>query len=209
MNRFLTVFLAVFIGGCATTYEQPQYDIVQKYKDFELRRYRPYIVAETIVKKDFNEAGNEAFRILFAYISGNNRTKEGISMTAPVNQTPAVTSGEKIKMTAPVTQSPQGKTENSYLLSFVMPSKYTMDTLPEPVNPRVRLRTVDGKLMAARIFSGTWSEERYRRNEAMLLSAVKASGLTTIGAPVFARYNPPFTPWFLRRNEVLIEVTTD
>lgn len=209
MNRLLIIFLAVSIGGCATAIEEPHYDIERKYKDFELRRYRPYIVAETVVTGDFPEAGNKAFRILFDYISGKNRIKEEIQMTAPVKQKPAVTAGEKIEMTAPVTQSPQGKRENVYRISFVMPSQYTMETIPQPVDSRIRLRLIDGKLMAARIYSGSWSEERYRENEATLLSAVKAVGLSTIGAPVFARYNSPFTLWFLRRNEVLIEVAAD
>jgi hypothetical protein len=209
MNRLLIILLAVSIGGCATAIEEPHYDIKRKYKDFELRRYRPYIVAETVVKGDFSEAGNKAFRILFDYISGKNRIKEEIQMTSPVNQAPAVTAGEKIAMTAPVTQSPQGKRENFYRISFVMPSQYTMETIPQPVDSRIRLRLIDGKLMAARIYSGSWSEERYRKNEATLLSAVKAVGFSTIAPPVFARYNSPFTLWFLRRNEVLIEVAAD
>ena len=96
--------------------------------------------------------------------------------------------------------------DGTYLFSFMMPAKYTTDTLPTPTDPRIRIRQIEGRRMAARIYSGTWSEERYRRNEAALLEAVAAAGLQPIAAPVFARYNSPFTLWFMRRNEVLVEV---
>jgi hypothetical protein len=118
-------------------------------------------------------------------------------------------SGEKIQMTAPVVQAPQGKDQGSYIFSFIMPSKYTLETLPEPEDPRIKLRQVKAKLLAARTYSGTWSEQRYRDNEAALLEAVKAAGLTAVGEPIFARYNSPFTLWFLRRNEVLLEVNAE
>jgi hypothetical protein len=204
---FLTVAVMIFFGGNALAYEEPSYEIVRKYESFELRQYAPYIVAETVVTGDFEKVGNDAFRILVGYIKGNNRKKEEIPMTAPVNQSPSRTSGETIAMTAPVISSPQGGNQRSYVFQFVMPAKYTLDTLPEPGDSRVRLRQVGKRLMAARTYSGTWSEERYRRNEAALLLAVRDAGLTVVGEPVFARYNSPFTLWFLRRNEVLVEVT--
>jgi hypothetical protein len=112
-------------------------------------------------------------------------------------------------MTAPVVQAPQGRNQGSYVFSFIMPSQYTLETLPEPEDPRIKLRQVKARLLAARTYSGTWSERRYRENEASLLKAVKAAGLTTVGEPIFARYNPPFTLWFLRRNEVLVEVAVE
>jgi hypothetical protein len=206
MKSFLIIVLFLFYGGMAMAYEQPKYDIVQKYSGFELRRYAPYIVAETVVSGTFDEVGNEAFRILFKYISGSNLKKTEIPMTAPVNQSPVVSSGEKIEMTAPVVQTPQGKNKDTYVISFVMPSKYTLETLPVPEDQRIRVRQVNARLLAARTYSGTWSEKRYKQNEAVLLEAVKAEGFTTVGEPIFARYNSPFTLWFLRRNEVLVEV---
>lgn len=206
MKVFLIAAMLSFCGGLALAYEQPKYDIVKKYNGFELRRYAPCIVAETVVSGNFEEVGNEAFRILVRYISGDNQKKIEIPMTAPVNQSPMTKSGEKIEMTAPVVQAPQGKDQDTYLFSFVMPSKYTLETLPEPKDSRIRLRQVKARLLAARAYSGTWSERRYRQNEAALLKAVKASGLTVVGEPIFARYNSPFTLWFLRRNEVLVEV---
>jgi hypothetical protein len=190
-------------------YEQPRYEVVGSYEGFELRRYAPYVVAETVVTGDFEAVGNQAFKILFGYINGDNRGREEIPMTAPVNQSPVIGSGEKIAMTAPVVQAPKGNQGDAYVFSFVMPSKYTLETLPRPADPRVSLRRVEGRLMAARVYSGTWSPQRYKQNEAALLQAVKAAGLQSVGPPVFARYNSPFTLWFLRRNEVLVEIQPD
>ena len=193
-------------GETAVANEQPQYDVVQRYESFELRRYAPYNVAETQVTGDFEEVGNEAFRILAGYIFGNNEGGAKIAMTAPVNQTPVTGSGEKIAMTAPVSQSPQADAPGTYTFTFMMPSGYTLETLPRPTDSRVRLRRIDGRLMAAHTYSGTWSEERFREHETALLKAVRAAGLQPVGVPVFARYNSPFTLWFLRRNEVLVEI---
>ena len=109
-------------------------------------------------------------------------------------------------MTAPVVQTPHGKNKDTFVISFVMPSKYTLETLPVPEDERIRVRRVNKRLLAARTYSGTWSEERYKKNEAALLEAIEAAGFTAVGKPIFARYNSPFTLWFLRRNEVLIEV---
>lgn len=206
MRSFLAVVIVLICGGLALAYEQPKYDIIEKYDDFELRRYAPYVVAETIVSGSFDEAGNRAFRILFKYISGDNLKKTEIPMTAPVNQSHAIESGKEIEMTAPVEQTPDGKNSDTYMFSFIMPSKYTLDTLPIPADPRIKLRQVKSRLLAARTYSGTWSEKRYRENEAALLKALKAAGFTTVGEPIFARYNAPFSLWFLRKNEVLVEV---
>lgn len=206
VKAFFIILVAVFWGVPAVAYEQPKYDVVKQYEGFELRRYAPYVVAETVVSGDFDEVGNKAFRILVKYISGENRKEHEIPMTAPVTQTPDAATGEKIAMTAPVTQSPQADGQDAYVFHFIMPAKYTLQTLPQPMDPRIRLRQVEARLMAARTYSGTWSERRYRNNEDALLKAVQAAGLTIVGKPVFARYNSPFTLWFLRRNEVLVEV---
>jgi hypothetical protein len=128
-------------------------------------------------------------------------------MTAPVSQRPAMSEGERIEMTAPVVQRPASGTEGeTFVVSFVMPDRFTLDTLPEPVDPRVRLREEPGKLMAVRRYSGRWTEKSYRENETLLLRAVEAAGLKPIAPPVYARYNSPFSLWFMRRNEVMVEV---
>ena len=199
--------LLLLAGANALAIEEPSYQVVQTYPDFELRRYAPYLVAETEVSGDFDKVGNRAFRILAAYIFGENRGQRKMEMTAPVSQRPVARGGEKIEMTAPVTQRPTGGTgADTYVVSFVMPSGYTLDTLPEPLSPRVRLRQEPAKLMAARGYSGRWTKSNYREHESELLAAVERVGLTPIGAPVYARYNSPFSLWFLRRNEVMVAV---
>jgi hypothetical protein len=202
--RILMLLPLLLTGSNAMALEQPDYRLVETYPEFELRRYLPYLVAETEVSGDFEKVGNQAFRILADYIFGNNRAGEKMEMTAPVNQRPA--EGEKIEMTAPVTQEPREQDPGTYVVSFVMPARYTLDSLPEPVDPRDRLREVPARLMAAHRYTGRWSEGNYREHEAALLKAVQAAGLRPVSAPVYARYNSPFSiPW-LRRNEVLVEV---
>ena len=121
-------------------------------------------------------------------------------MTAPVGQEPG---SEKIAMAAPVSQE---KKDNQWRITFLMPAKYTLEMLPEPTDERVRLREEPGRLMAAVRYSGTWSEAGYKKNKALLEEYLKKRGLTKKGPVVWARYDPPFMPWFLRRNEVLIPV---
>jgi len=177
--------------------EKAKYEVIEKEGKFEIRFYQPQIVAETIVESDFDEAGNVAFRRLFKYISGENRTAESIKMTAPVNQT---ASSEKIAMTAPVSQQ---KAEGKYSVSFLMPSKYTMLTLPQPLDSSVKLREIPGRKIAAIRYSGSWSKKRYEAKKSLLEEFIESKGLKITDEDVFARYDPPFQLWFLRRNEVL------
>jgi effector-binding domain-containing protein len=180
--------------------EEPKYQVLERSGDFELRLYQPYIEAETLVEGDFNEVGNEGFRRLFDYIQGKNRKKQDIPMAAPVTQEAA---SEKIPMTAPVGQE---KTAGKWRITFVMPSSYTMSTLPEPLDPRITLVEIPGRLMAVHRYSGTWDKERYEAKEHELREFIKEKGLKIAGETLWARYNPPFAPWFLRRNEVMIPV---
>jgi len=180
--------------------EKAKYEVIEKEGKFEVRQYRPQIIAETIVEAGFDEAANMAFRWLFDYISGENRKKESIAMTAPVSQKAG---SQKIAMTVPVNQQ---RSEGKYSVSFLMPSKYTMATLPEPLDPSVRLREVPARKVAAIRYSGTWSQKRYEAKKALLEEFIAGKGLRITGQDIFARYDPPFQLWFLRRNEVLFEV---
>jgi len=180
--------------------EKAEYQVIEKEGKFEIREYKPQIVAETVVDADFDEAGNMAFRRLFNYISGENRNKESIAMTAPVNQK---RSSQKIAMTAPVNQQ---QTEGNYVVSFLMPSKYTMETLPEPLDSSVRLRQIPARKVAVIRYSGSWSRKKYEAKKALLEEFIKKKGLKITGQDIFARYDPPFQIPFLRRNEVLFEV---
>lgn len=200
---FLIMLLSIpfLMGSCAVLgVEKVQYDVIEKNDAIEIRQYEPYLVAETLVDADFNDAGNVAFRLLFDYISGANRTQESIAMTAPVTQQPK---SEKIAMTAPVTQQ---AAEGSYAVSFVMPAKYTLDTLPQPTDPAVIVRQVPGYRAAVIRYSGGWSQKNYQAKKAALEAFIKDNNLTVAGEPIWARYDPPFQLWFLRRNEVIIPV---
>jgi len=183
--------------------EEASYNILKKDNNFEIRDYAPHILAETVVEGNFEEAGNKAFRRLFRYISGDNRSREKVAMTAPVSQK---RKGEEIKMTAPVGQR---RVQDKWAVSFMMPAAYTLETLPEPEDPIVTLRQAPARRMAAVHYSGFWSEKNYLRYKLELESWIKENGLTIADDPVWARYNPPFTPWFLRRNEILIPIETD
>jgi hypothetical protein len=196
----VTSIFAVSLAGETKALEKAKYSVVEKEGNFELRRYEPYLVAETMVEGDFDAVGNEGFRRLFDYISGKNRKQQSISMTAPVSQK---AESEKISMTAPVNQVRVGE---KYRITFVMPAKYTMETLPEPLDTRVKLKEVPGQLIAALKYSGTWSKDRYEEKKIRLQALMRQKNLKPAGEPIFARYNPPFMPWFLRRNEVLIPV---
>jgi effector-binding domain-containing protein len=204
MKSIITLCLLIFyLGGCASTVEETQYRLISKTNNFELRDYPTYIVAETEVDGNIEDAGNKAFKKLFDYISGKNRSREKIAMTAPVSQKP---SSEKIAMTAPVNQQ---QTEGGWIVSFTMPDVYTMETIPTPENPDVRLRQIPARRMASVQYSGTWSEERYLQYLQKLESWIDENNFRILGEPVWARYNPPFTPWFLRRNEILFPVDSE
>ena len=201
MQLSLLFILPFLLCSCATVgIEKAKYEVIDKEGKFEIRQYKPQIVAETIVDSSFDEASNIAFRRLFKYISGNNRTKESIAMTAPVNQKD---SSEKIKMTAPVNQQSY---EGKYIVSFLMPSKYTMETLPEPLDTNINLRLIPAHKAAAIRYSGTWSKKRYLEHRNLLDNFIKRKGLKINGEEIFARYDPPFQLWFIRRNEVLFPV---
>ena len=195
---FCTLFFMPM--GESMALEEAKYTVIMKEESFELRQYEPHIVAETMVEGDYDKAGNEGFRRLFKYISGENQKKQSIAMTAPVSQDAGP---EKIAMTAPVSQEQTG---GQWRIAFVMPSEYTLDTLPQPADPKVSLRQVPSRRMAAITYSGSWSRERYEQHRALLEAFVQKKKLQTLGEPVLARYNSPFTLWFLRRNEVLVPV---
>ena len=195
-------------GANAMAIEEPRYEVLASTDDYEVRRYDSYIIAETDVEGTYKTAGNKAFRILAGYIFGDNQAAEKMAMTAPVGSRPADDS-VKMKMTAPVTSAPGNDEADSFTYSFVMESRYSLETLPVPNDPRVRIRVVPERTMAVHRYSGTWSEDNYLKHERVLLDALADDAVATRGAPVSARYNAPFTPWFMRRNEVMIEIEYD
>ena len=184
--------------------EEPNYTVIKEYEDIEIREYSSYIVAETIVSSDFEEAGNQAFSRLFGYIDGENVSQNSIEMTAPVNQEKVVSEGQEIEMTTPVSQETMAN--DNYRVSFVMPSKFTLATLPKPKDDSVKLREVPAKKVAVIRYSGTWSQENYDEHEKELYRFLQKNEYKIVGKPIWARYDPPFMPWLFRRNEIMIEV---
>ena len=178
----------------------PKYDIVTSDDSIEVRRYEPLIVAETKVRGEFGDAANIGFRRLANYIFGGNKAQTKIAMTAPVAQTAF---SEKIAMTAPVAQS---EVDGAFVIAFTMPADYTLATLPIPNDPSVTLRAVPAQKVAAIRFSGFWSESRYKEHLTILQDWMQERGFAAAATPTWARYNPPWTPWFLRRNEILIDI---
>jgi hypothetical protein len=191
--------LGVFCS-MASAIEEPKYTVVRQHEGFEIREYAPYLVAEVVVPGPSEAAGNQGFRILAGYIFGKNKGERKIAMTAPVAQTPAPT---KIEMTAPVSQA---ATDGGYVVQFSMPSEYTLETLPEPLDPQVKLKEVPGGRFAVIRYSGTWSERNYKEHLEKLERGVEAAGLRTTGSPIYSRYNAPFVPWFMRRNEIWLKL---
>ena len=170
-------------------YESPTYRVEDQIGEIELRRYEPYLVAETLVQESLERAGSGGFRLLAGYIFGGNETASGEST--------------KISMTTPVIQDRVG---DEYRVRFMMPSEYTADSLPTPNDPRVTISEVGPRRLAAIRYSGRWSRDGYERHLAMLSDALEDAGHSVVGEPIWARYDPPWTPWFARRNEVLIAV---
>jgi hypothetical protein len=167
--------------------EQQPYEVLEKYPDFELRRYPDHLVAETEVGGPFEVAGNVAFPRLARYIGGHNRSSRKLAMTAPVVQE----------------QDPQSR---RYVVGFVMPADVSAEDLPDPVDSKVRTRLVSTEIAAALRFSGRWSRGSFEKRTAQLTAALDTACLVVAGDPRFARFDPPWTPWFLRRNEVVVPV---
>jgi len=200
--RLITAIILLQLTGAITAMatEEAPYTVLKTDGIFELREYPPQILAEIIVEGELEDAGNKAFRPLFRYISGDNKSRGKIAMTAPVSQEQK---GEKISMTAPVSQqSIQGK----WAVSFMMPASYTMETLPTPDDSNIKLRQVPARRVAVVRYSGFWSEEKYLLQKEKLEKWIIDNRFIVTGDPVWARYNSPFTLWFMRRNEILIPV---
>jgi len=211
--------IGLTFSEAAMAIEEPRYDIIEKSENIEIRQYRPFIVAETLVEGKMDEASNAGFRLIAGYIFGNNlsvkgpgdQTSEKIAMTAPVTVQPAA-SFEKIAMTAPVTIEPQNVQDakamqaSRWRVHFVMPAEYSLATLPRPRNAAVNLREVPGKRYAALTFSGLAGDEKAQQKTGELLSWLQARTLVPAAPPQLARYDPPWTLPFFRRNEILIEI---
>jgi hypothetical protein len=181
--------------------EEPDFKIIRKLDtDIELREYAAYLVAEVVVPGPASEAGNRAFPILAGYIFGKNKGDRKFAMTAPVTQAAVPV---KLDMTAPVTQT---AVADGFLVQFVLPKDVTLPTAPEPLDERIQLRLVPPNHVAVIRYSGFWSESNYNNHLAKLQAALSAANLVATGEAVYSRYNAPFTPWFMRRNEIWLRL---
>ena len=172
-------------SGIAQAIESLAFEVLETHDDIEIRQYAPHLLATVRVEGEFDEAGSQAFRPLFNYISGDNRSDEKIAMTAPVLQQP-------------------DEGQGTWLISFVMPSSFDKDSLPVPISEVVRVSEQPTMRMAALEYRGGWSQSRYSKHELELHSALNAMSLTACGDPRWARHDPPFMPWFMRKNEILV-----
>lgn len=191
--------------------EEPDYAVVQQLVGAEVRQYQPYVVAQVLVPGPADTAGNQAFPILAGYIFGKNKGAKKFAMTSPVTQAaapaqPETTAPVKLEMTAPVTQA---AAPGGFMVQFVLPKSVTLALAPEPLDARVQLREVPGSLVAVIRYSGFWSEGNYGDHLAKLRSALQAAHIAWTGQPTLSRYDPPFTPWFMRRNEIWLTVQPD
>lgn len=220
LRRLIVLSGIVLLGGCTLVgirsgTEERSYVVVEQLSapDVEVRRYAPALAAETTVAADSEEAGRSAaFRLLFDYISGSNREAARVAMTTPVE-----TSGsgaQRIAMTVPVeTRAEPAKVEAAspaeagrYAMRFFLPASFSAATAPQPTDPRVRIVAVPAETMAVLRFTGSRSDAAVDARKRVLLAAVDGSGLRATGAPVAWFYDPPWTLWFLRRNEVAVAV---
>ena len=196
MHRLILFLTLTAVPLLSHAIEEPEYEVIKKLDNVELRQYALYVVAEVVLDATAEDAGNRAFPILAGYIFGKNKGEKKFAMTAPVTQTAAPL---KMEMTAPVTQA---AVPGGMRVQFVLPKGVTLESAPEPLDPRVQLRLVPASQWAAIRYSGTWPQSNYEEHLALLKDALDKAGVATQGEPVLARYNPPFTPWFMRRNEI-------
>jgi hypothetical protein len=180
--------------------EQPAYTVLEKRDGYEVRMYNPYIVAETNVGGEYQEAMSSGFSIIADYIFGNNTAKASIAMTAPVLETRS----EKIAMTAPVIST--ATTTEGHVIAFVLPSSYTLESLPQPNNTAVELREVPSRKVAARRFTWYATEMRIAAQTKFLEEKLVADGLRATDTAQVAQYNPPLSFPLTRRNEIIIPV---
>ena len=213
-KALLLVLFSFFYGTSAMATEEPKFKLISRDGDIEIRQYAAFIVAETVVDGDMDEASSRGFRLIADFIFGNNlapgaESSAKIAMTAPVTMAPEA-KREKIAMTAPVTMSPQAAdgdmNANRWRVHFVMPSQYTLATLPKPRNSAVSLREIPGKLFAVFSFSGFTTTAKIQQHTATTLAWIKDQKYSAIGSPQLARYDPPWTLPMWRRNEVMVEI---
>lgn len=213
MKQLLSIALSLFWIGNVMAIEEPKYTVVMSDGPGEVRLYAPVLVAETLVEGDMDQASGKGFRLIADFIFGNNQVgssavSDKIAMTAPVTIEPQ---SAKIAMTAPVMLEPQSsvvdfQTTQQWLVKFVMPSHYNLDTIPKPKNNAVKLRELPGKRYVVLTYSGFNTQSRVQAKSQEAMDWARKHQLNVLGAPQLSRYDPPWTLPMFRRNEIMIEV---
>jgi hypothetical protein len=183
--------------------ESPKYSVISKNPSYEVRLYEPYVVAQVEIESGFDDAVNLGFSPLAGYIFGDNKSRSHIAMTVPVTEEPAA-APQKIPMTRPVTAASSGP--GRYRVSFTMPKKYSIETLPEPNNTSISFKALPAHKAAAIRFTGRMNARLFERKEKELRSSLESDGITVKSGAVAAQYDPPWIPGFLRRNEILLDI---
>lgn len=186
--------------------ESPAYQVVATHDEFEVREYRPRIVAETVVMtSSFEEARIEGFRRLAAYIYGDNIPSEHFWMTMPltVDRTRGGDSGERVPMTTPVTVA---RSRSGYVVRFQMPRSQNLSELPTPLDSAVQVRKIGGERVAVQSFRDRFDAVRVRDHQQRLVEAIREHGIAVAGEPIFAGYDSPATLPLLRRSELWVPV---
>ena len=202
MRILFLIFFIIFSNSIMAT-DEPEFKLILKEDKFEIREYAPKIIAQVEVFGDFDQASSKGFKVLADYIFGNNISKDGnsrIEMTAPVEMEPL---SQKINMTRPVLTEGNN---NTWIVSFIMPNEFTLETLPEPNNKNIKISNIPKEKYAVIVFSGLVRESSYLEKEKLLNQFIKEKKLKTSGEIKIARYNPPWTLPFFRRNELMLKV---
>ena len=200
--KYLFYFLIIISNSLMAT-DEPEFRLILKVDKFEIREYSPKIIAQIEVFGDFDDASSKGFKILADYIFGNNTSADGnsrIEMTAPVEMEPLP---QKINMTKPVLTE---GSDNNWIVSFIMPNEFTLETLPKPNNKSIKILSLPKEKYAVIVFSGLVRESSYQEKETLLNQFIEEKKLKTSGEIKIARYNPPWTLPFFRRNELMIKV---
>jgi hypothetical protein len=197
------LFIFILISNSLMATDEPEFKLVLKEDKFEIREYAPKIIAQVEIFGDFDDASSKGFKILADFIFGNNTSNDGsskIEMTAPVEMEPL---SQKINMTKPVLT--EGN-YNNWIVSFIMPNKFTLEKLPKPNNKSIKILSLPKEKYAVIVFSGLVRESSYQEKEKLLNQFIKEKKLKASGEIKIARYNPPWTLPFFRRNELMIKI---
>ena len=204
--RYLFLASLLFINNFFSTVmatEEPEFKLISEEGEFQIREYEPKIIAQVEVEGDFDEASSMGFKLLADYIFGNNLLEgesQKISMTTPVEMSPMA---ENLLITSPVMDD---QVNDKWLINFVMPQEYSLDTLPKPNNPQVKIIEVPKEKYAVIVFSGLVRESSYTEKVELLHNYLEENGLKQQSAVKVARYNPPWTLPFFRRNELMVRI---